>query len=161
MRCIWWNVINVCWNDVGVLDWTSSRDNRVGVRRKRDEFEKEYKRKVTRQPGHSPFGLDEREVFARMGGRVAQESTGGRPNEGSQRKAEDGARGCSIPKVRGMHGADLRNYGSWSADNLWGRQLTCDVELDAKQVRQSTLARWSLQWRQRCAELLWLLQWTG
>ena len=21
MRCIWWNVINVCWNDVGVLDW--------------------------------------------------------------------------------------------------------------------------------------------
>ena len=20
-RCIWWNVINVCWNDVGVLDW--------------------------------------------------------------------------------------------------------------------------------------------
>ena len=20
MRCIWWNVINVCWNDVGVLD---------------------------------------------------------------------------------------------------------------------------------------------
>ena len=21
MRCIWWNVINVSWNDVGVLDW--------------------------------------------------------------------------------------------------------------------------------------------
>ena len=21
MRCIWWNVINVCWNDVVVLDW--------------------------------------------------------------------------------------------------------------------------------------------
>ena len=21
IRCIWWNVINVCWNDVGVLDW--------------------------------------------------------------------------------------------------------------------------------------------
>ena len=21
MRCIWWIVINVCWNDVGVLDW--------------------------------------------------------------------------------------------------------------------------------------------
>ena len=21
MRCTWWNVINVCWNDVGVLDW--------------------------------------------------------------------------------------------------------------------------------------------
>ena len=21
MRCIWWNVINVCWNVVGVLDW--------------------------------------------------------------------------------------------------------------------------------------------
>ena len=21
MRCIWWNVINVCWNDVRVLNW--------------------------------------------------------------------------------------------------------------------------------------------
>ena len=21
MCCMWWNVINVCWNDVGVLDW--------------------------------------------------------------------------------------------------------------------------------------------
>ena len=21
MRCIWWNVINVCWNDTDVFDW--------------------------------------------------------------------------------------------------------------------------------------------
>ena len=33
MRCIWWNVINVCWNDVGVLDWD-------GVMRNRGPFER-------------------------------------------------------------------------------------------------------------------------
>ena len=71
--------------------------------KERDEFEKEYRRKVTRQPEHSPFGPDEREEksLQELGGRVAQERSGGQ-NEGSQRKSEDGGRGHSLTKARGM-----------------------------------------------------------
>ena len=49
---------------------------------------------------YSPFGHSERgEILAGVGGRVAEERPCRRPKEGSQRKAEDGARRCFTPVV--------------------------------------------------------------
>ena len=88
---------------------------------------------MTRVSSCSPFGPSVREKGSpyRRGGRVAQERSCRRPKEGCQRKAEDGATGCPIHKVRDM-GQTCETTGPVPADNFWSRQLTCDVEFDVK-----------------------------
>ena len=41
--------------------WELFQRQQSWIPKKRDEFEREYRRKVTRQPEHFPFGPDERE----------------------------------------------------------------------------------------------------
>ena len=71
-----------------------------------------------------------REVFARVGGRVVQVRSGGRPNEGCQRKAEDGGRGLSLTKARGM--AQTRAATGFLSSDFGSKQLNCDVRLDVE-----------------------------
>ena len=68
--------------------------------KRREDFEREYKQKVSAGPLYSPFGSDKREekVLAGMGRQVARGRSGRRPKEGSQGMPENGTRRFQLPK---------------------------------------------------------------